>query len=142
MYVPAPYVRLLLSADLNPVEAWNRLRGAIVDSAAEDACRPLIDWLRAAIVRSGPNTYSALIVPEPLAPLTDALLIHHRHRLMLINLPGIDPRINRAAGTRIAETVGEVAVELRETRLENKCVRKRKGKRAQRSTSEPTWKTC
>ena len=50
VYVPAPYFSLLLGADLTLVEAWNRLRGAIVDAADEDACRHLIDWLRAAIV--------------------------------------------------------------------------------------------
>ena len=38
----------------------------------------------------------------------------------------MDPSINCAAGTRIEETVGEVVVELRETRLENKRVRERK----------------
>ena len=42
------------------------------------------------------------------------------------HLPGLDPSINCAAGTGIAETVGEVAVELRETRLENKRVCKGK----------------
>ena len=50
VYVPAPYVGLLLCADLILVEAWNCLRGAIVDAVPEDTCRPLIDWLRAAIV--------------------------------------------------------------------------------------------
>ena len=50
VYVPAPYVGLLLSADHSPVEAWNHLRGEIVNAAAKAACRPLIDWLRAAIV--------------------------------------------------------------------------------------------
>ena len=66
------------------------------------------------------------MVPDPSAPLPDALLLEHRHRLLLGHLPGLDPSINRAVGTRIAETVREVAVELRETRLENKRVRKRK----------------
>ena len=122
MYVPAPYVGLLLGANLTPIESWHRLRGAIVDAAAEEACQPLIDWLRAALVRAGPDTYYALMVPEPSAPLTDALLIQHRHRLLLIHLPGLDPSINRSAGTRISETVGEVAVELREAQLENKRV--------------------
>ena len=126
MYVPTPYVGLLLCADITPVEAWNLLRGAIVDTAAEAACRPLIDWLRATIVQSGPNTHSTLIFPEPLAPLPDALLPQHRHRLLFSHLPGLDLSINQAAGTRITETVGEVAVELRETRLENKRVREKK----------------
>ena len=43
VYVPAPYTGLLLSDNITPVEAWNRLPGAIVDAAAEDACRPIID---------------------------------------------------------------------------------------------------
>ena len=38
VYVPAPYVGLLLGGDLTPVEAWHRVRGAVVDAAAEDAC--------------------------------------------------------------------------------------------------------
>ena len=43
VYVPAPYVGLLLSGDLTPIEVWQRLRGAIVDAAAEGACRPIVD---------------------------------------------------------------------------------------------------
>ena len=50
VYIPAPYVGLLLCADLTPVEVWNHLCGAIVDAASEAVCRPLIDWLCAAIV--------------------------------------------------------------------------------------------
>ena len=126
VYVPAPYVGLLLSGDLTPVEAWQRLRGAIVNAAAEDACRPIFDWLRAALTRSGPDALSALVVPYPSTPLPDALLLEHRHQLLLGHMPRLDPSIIRAAGTCIAETVGEVLVDLRETRLENKRVRKGK----------------
>ena len=108
------------------MESWNRLWRSIVDAAAEDACRPLIDWLRAAIVRSGPDTYSALVVPKPSTPLPDGLLLQHRHYLLISHLPGLDPNINRAAGTSITETVSEVAVELRETWLENKRVHEKK----------------
>ena len=43
VYVPAPYVGLLLSGDLTPIEAWQRLRGAIADAAVEDACHPIVD---------------------------------------------------------------------------------------------------
>ena len=119
VYVPAPYVSLLLGADLTPIEAWHRLRGFIIDAAAKEAFRPQIDWLQSAIVRAGPDNYSTLMVPKPSAPLPDALLLQHRHRhrLLLSHLPGIYPSINRAAGTHIAKTVREVAVELRETRL-------------------------
>ena len=102
----------MLCANLTPVEAWNRLHGAIVDAVAEAACRPLVDWLRATIVRSVPNTHSTLVVPEPSAPLSDTLLLHHCHRLLLIHLPGLNPNTNWAAVICIAETEGEVAVEL------------------------------
>ena len=107
------------------------LGGDIVDAAAEDACRPIVDWLRAALTRSGPDALSALVVLDPSAPFPDTLLMEHRHRLLLGHLPGLDPINNCSAGTRIAETVGEVAVELRETRLENKRVRKGKEQRDQ-----------
>ena len=126
VYVPAPYVGLLLCADFSPVEAWNHLCGAIFNATAEADCRPLIDWLRAAIVRSGPNTHSAIVLPKPSAPLLDALLLQHRHRLLLSHLPRLYPSINRAAGNHIAETAGALSVELRETRLENKRVREKK----------------
>ena len=75
VYVPAPYVGLLLSSDLTPVEDWQRLRVAIADAAAEDACRPIVDWIRASLVRSGPNALSALRVPDTSAPLPNALLL-------------------------------------------------------------------
>ena len=86
VYVPAPYVGLLLGSDLTPIEAWQRVRGAIVDATAEDACRPIVDWLQATLVRSGPNTLSALRVTEPSAPLPDKLLLQHRNRLLLSHL--------------------------------------------------------
>ena len=93
---------------------------------AEATCRSIIDLLRTAIARSGPNTHSALVVPDPSAPLTNALLLQHHHRLLLSHLPGLDPSINLVTGTRITETVGKVAVDLRETRIENKRVREKK----------------
>ena len=82
------------------------MRGAIIDAAVEDACRPIVDWLRSALKRSGPDALSTLVVPHPSAPLPDALLLEHRNRLLLAHLPGLDPSINCAAGTRIAETLG------------------------------------
>ena len=122
MYVPALYVGLLLADNLTPVEARNHLQRKIVNAAAEAACWPVIDWLRAAIVRFGPNIYFALVVLNPSAPLPDALLLHHRHRLLLSHLPSLNPSINRVAGTRISEIVGEVALEMRERRIKNKRV--------------------
>ena len=126
MYVSAPYVGLLLSGDLTPIKAWQRLKGAIVDAATKDACRPIVDWLRAALTRSVSDAFSTLVVPDPSAPLTDVLLLEQHHRLLLGHLPGLYPSINRAAGTCIGETVGGLSVELQETRSENKRVREGK----------------
>ena len=52
------------------------------------------------------------MVPEPSAPLPNALLLQHCHRLLLSHLPGLDLSIDQAAGTCIAKTFGEVAVDL------------------------------
>ena len=134
VYVPAPYVGLFSGLELTPVEAWQHIRGAIVDAAAEEACRPIVDWLRAALVRSGPNALSVIRVTKASAPLSDALLLQHHHWLLLSHLPGLDPNINHATGTRIAETVGEVAVELRKTRLRISASAKGRSARVRRST--------
>ena len=67
-----------------------------------------------------------LVVPDTLAPLLDALLLQHRHRLLLSHLSGLDLSINRAAGTRISEAVGEMEVHMRETWLEIKRIRDKK----------------
>ena len=126
VYVPAPYVGLLLSTDLSPAQAWNRLCGVIVDAATTAACRPIIAWLHDAIVRSGLNTHSALVVPNPSAPLPDTILLQHRHQIIISHLSGLKPSINGAAGSRTEETVGEVVVDPREMRLENKRFRYKK----------------
>ena len=73
---------LIVGDIIFPVEAWNCLRGSIANAVAKAAFWPIIDWLRPAIFRSGPNTHSALVIPNPSAPLPNALLLHHRHRLL------------------------------------------------------------
>ena len=72
VYVPATYVSLLLSGDLTPIEAWQRLRESIVDAVAEDACRPIVDWLRADLTRSGP-------APSPPSWYQIPLLLYPTH---------------------------------------------------------------
>ena len=112
VYVPEPYIGLLLGANFTLVEDWNRLQGSIVNTAAEDACRPFNNWIRATIARAVLDNYSTLILLEPSATLRDALLLQHLHRLLLSHMPGLYPSINQAAGTRISKKVREVAVKL------------------------------
>ena len=69
---------------------------------------------------------SPIHIPRSWSLTPTSVLLQHCHRLLLSHLIGFDPSINRVAGTRITETVWEVAVELRETRLENKQIRDKK----------------
>ena len=50
VYVPSPFVNLLLGHLLTATKAWKRLRGEIVDGNIEDDCKPVIDLLREALV--------------------------------------------------------------------------------------------
>ena len=50
--------------------------------------------------------------------------------MLLSHLPRLELNINRTEGTRIAETVVEVAVELYDTRLENKPIREKKERKS------------
>ena len=75
-----------------------------------------------------------LMVHKPSSPLLDALRIQHR----LIHLPGLEPSINRAAGTRIAKTVDKVAVELCKTRIEKIASARRRSARAQQNNLAQT----
>ena len=66
------------------------------------------------------------MVPNPSAPLPYTILLQHRHQIIISHLSGLEPSINGAAGSRTEETVGEVVVDPREMRLENKRFRYKK----------------
>ena len=73
VYVPDPYVGLLLGNNLTLVEVWKRLQ-VVMSMPPPRLCWPIIDWMNV-IDRSGPDKYSAFVFPELLAPLPEALLL-------------------------------------------------------------------
>ena len=113
VYVPPPFVNLLLGQTLTLVQVWMRVQGLIVDRGLEADCKPLIDWLHVALTQKGdPINPSPLKVDLLTAPFFDDPLLSHRHNFLLRHLPGLDPSIQRVTGTQIATNIGEVSVEL------------------------------
>ncbi len=95
MLLPAPYVPLLIQGrGYAPKEVWNLLIPAIVEANQEEACRPLIDWLRAASTARGVDPDSHAPLPPPFSlnfsgPPADEDLITHRARILKLLLPGL-----------------------------------------------------
>lgn len=53
IYVPPPFVSLVMHQDFTPRQAWGILGGAIVPAGKEFECRPLLNWLKVALTRAG-----------------------------------------------------------------------------------------
>ena len=69
IYLPAPFVGILLEHYLTPVEAWSRLCGAIVNTGSTVDCNPITNWLRVALtMRSGIDHPSPLAMSRTAAP--------------------------------------------------------------------------
>ena len=51
VYVPPPLVGRLLGREFTACQAWDRVRGAIIDLGIEEECKPLVDWLRVSLTR-------------------------------------------------------------------------------------------
>ena len=60
MFIPNPYLTMLLDDCLTPREAWMQLRGAMVADGNVAACQPLIDWLRVALTTRTANAVTPL----------------------------------------------------------------------------------
>ena len=126
VYVPPPLVGHLLGRELTARQAWDRVRGEIIDLGIEVECKPLVDWLRVSLIRRADGGRPVISVADVIAPVADKLLMLHRHALMVRHLLGLDPSIERATGAQIARKIGEVSVEMRADREERKESRNRK----------------
>ena len=102
MYVPPPLVGHLLGRELTAREAWDRVRGEIIDLIIKAECKPLVDLLCGSLTRRVDGGRSVISVADVIAPVADELLMLHRHALMVRNLPGLNTSIERAMGTQIA----------------------------------------
>ena len=89
IFVPGPYVPLVIGNDLTPRELWVRLAGAIQADQRETACRPLLDWLRVAVTDPGAGASAVgTAVPAVIAP--DPPLAAMRHQILSVDLPDRD----------------------------------------------------
>ena len=107
-------------------QAWDLVRGAIIDHGIEEECKPLVDWLRVSLTRRADGGRPVISVADVIAPVADELLMLHRHSLMVRHLPGLYPSIERATGTQIARKIGEVSVEMQADCEERKEARYKK----------------
>ena len=51
IYLPAPFIRLLIERYINLAEAWNLIHGAIDNRGKEVDCRPIIDWISVVLTK-------------------------------------------------------------------------------------------
>ena len=126
VYIPPPLVGHILGRELMARQAWDRVRGAIIDLSIEMECKPRVDWHCVPLIHRADGGRPIISVADVIAPVNDELLMLHWHALMVWHLPGLDPSIERATGTQIARKFGDVSVEMRADREEQKEARNRK----------------
>ena len=98
VYVPPPLVGHILGRVLTARQAWDQVRGVIIDLSIEEGCKPLINWLHVALTFRADGGRPVISVADVIAPVADELLMIHTHALMVRHLPGLDPSIERATG--------------------------------------------
>jgi hypothetical protein len=116
-YVPPKYIHFFLANPLPPREAWEQVRGQIVVDTNEADCIALIDFFRAALVRSQANQPPVLEVALPTAPLADATLLNHRRRHVLErDFPALNRALPTLQQNQIATQLGVLVQENRTAR--------------------------
>jgi hypothetical protein len=93
-----------------------QLAGAIYNDGAQDACAPLLDWLRVAITQQGENQASRLQQEHPRVPLMLPALIQRRWQLIINDLPALSAGATFAAGQMIATSLNALVADNREFR--------------------------
>ena len=122
VYVPPPFVPIILSGKLRPFEAWQRLRGELVTDNLEADYWEVVDWLRFALVCSAPNAFYHLFTAKNIDPLVEAVLLNHQNDVLIWDLPGLDPSLSRATGYLIATNIGELVTKQRAVRMEAETI--------------------
>jgi len=91
VWIPPRYVPLVLGAHLSPKELWETVGQAIIDDGLEAACKPLLDYIRAALIEDDTIAETSGVGwnrPEGILP--DAPLVPILKRRLLEELPGRD----------------------------------------------------
>ena len=71
VYVPPPLVGHLLGRELTERQAWDRVRGSIIDLSIEEECKPLVDWLRVALTCRVDRGRPVIGVADVIAPVAN-----------------------------------------------------------------------
>ena len=95
------------------MEAWTRLRGAIVYGGLEVDCLPIIEWLSFVLTLKTGDNKSPLDMLRPNAPLEDLDILSHWNNMLTHHLPGMEPALQSIQGLLIATHIGDVSVEMR-----------------------------
>ena len=124
VYVPPPFVPILVAGKLSLVKFWHRLWGALVTSNLEADFRAFIYWLQVALVCSAPRALSPLLASEPTSPFADAVLMKHRHSMLIRNLSvlNLSPRPER--GFLITTNIGYLVSDQRAMGIEAEALHK------------------
>ena len=107
-----------------PTEAWNHLCGTIWDVGQEADCWPIVDWICVALMKKVGDEKLPLDLPRPTTLLTVRDLLLHRHHMLTLNLPRIEPAFQRVQGLLIGTHTREVSVEMQRERETNTHARK------------------
>ena len=126
VYVPPPFVLILLTGELSPSKTWLRLRGALVTEKLVSDFWAVIEWLRVALDLPATNSLSTLLTSDPTAPLDATVLLKHRNSVLICDLPVLNPSVIRATGSLIATNIGDLVLYQRAVRIEAQALRKRK----------------
>jgi hypothetical protein len=114
MFLPAPYVPLVINRQLRPHQLYIELGGAIRADNKAVQCSALLGWLVMAMVREGATLPSPVCQPMPNMPFADAALLGHRRRVLYSQLPGLDasniglPTAHLAATQQLVTYVGNL----------------------------------
>ena len=124
IYVPPPFIPILLDGKLSLANTWQRLWGALTIENLEAHCGAVIDWLRVVLVLSSPNVLSPLITYEPNSLLSGCFILKHLPAVLIHNLPGLDPSIIHATGSLIATNIGYLVSDQRATHIEAEVLKR------------------
>ena len=83
VFIPSPFVGILLESNLSLVQAWAFSLGVIVTAGITKNCKTLLDWLCVALVCGACHDLSPLVVPEITAPVPERDLFDSRHQLLV-----------------------------------------------------------
>jgi hypothetical protein len=126
--VPTAYIPLVIDQAHTPKELWATLRGAIVNDGLEQACIPLINFLRACLSRPTANDLSPLALPPANLPTVVALdtdLIDHRRRILVEDFPHFNQAVNQAQANMVSQGIHALTQEVHLSRVEQREERDR-----------------